>query len=58
MHIGKRTPLQLYENEQYDKLFFQLMSGKLIHNQNKILFPVLNSCNKFALIDSEAHINF
>ena len=43
MHTGKRNPLQLPEDEQYDKLSTQLISGKFVHNQNKFIFPALNS---------------
>ena len=59
MHTGKPNPLQLPQNEQYNQLTTQLISGKLIHTQNKFLFPALNSSssNNFATIDYEAHIN-
>ena len=57
MQTGKPNPLQLPQNEQYNQLTTQLISGKLIHNQNKFLFPALNSSNNFATIDYEAHIN-
>ena len=57
MHTGKRNPLQLPEDEQYDKLSTQLVSGKLVHNQKRLLFPALNSSNDFDTIDYEAHIN-
>ena len=57
MHTGKPNPLQLPQNEQYNQLSSQLISGKLIHTQNNFLFPALNSSNNFATIDYEAHIN-
>ena len=57
MQTGKHNPLQLPQNEQYNQLTTQLISGKLIHTQNKFLFPALNSSNNFATIDYEAHIN-
>ena len=57
MQTGKPNPLQLPQTEQYNQLTTQLISGKLIHTQNKFLFPALNSSNKFATIDYEAHIN-
>ena len=56
LHI-KKVPLQLPQNEQYNQLTTQLISGKLIHTQDKFLFPALNSSNNFATIDYEAHIN-
>ena len=31
--------------------------GRLIHNQNKLLFPALSYSNTFATIDNEAHNN-
>ena len=37
MHTCKRYPLQLPENYQYDNLPTQLISGNLIHTQNKLL---------------------
>ena len=40
-HTGNRNPLQLPEDEPYTQLSTQLFSGKLIHTQNKILFPAL-----------------
>ena len=58
MHTGKLNPLQLPQNEQYNQITTQLGSGKLIHTQDKFLFPAaLNSCNNFATINYEAHIN-
>ena len=57
MQTGKPNPLQLPQNEQYNQLTTQLISGKLFHTQNKFLFPALNSSNNFATIDYEAHIN-
>ena len=57
MHTGKPNALQLPQNEQYNQLTTQLISGKLIHTQDKFLFPALNSSNNFATIDYEAHIN-
>ena len=57
MHTGKRNPLQLPEDEQYDSLSTQLISDKSIHAQKKLLFSDLNSFNKFATIGYEAHIN-
>ena len=57
MHTGKFNPLQLLEDEQYTKLSTQLIFGKLVHTQNKIFFPALNSSNNFATIDYEAQIN-
>ena len=40
MHTGKRNPLQLPQKEQYSQLILttQLISGKLLHTQNKFLF--------------------
>ena len=43
MHTGNRNPLQLPEDEQYTKLSTQLNSGKLVHTQNQLIFPALNS---------------
>ena len=57
MQTGKPNSLQLPQNEQYNQLTTQLISGKLIHTQNKFLFPASNSSNNFATIDYEAHIN-
>ena len=57
MHTGKRNPLQLPQNEQYNQLTTQLISGKIIHTQDKFLFLALNSSNNFATFDYEAHIN-
>ena len=57
MHTGKHNPLQLPQNDQYNQLTNQLISGKLIHTQYKFRFPALNSSNDFATIDYEAHIN-
>ena len=57
MQTGKRDPLQLPQNEQYNQLTTQFISGKLILTQDKFLFPALNSSNAFATIDYEAHIN-
>ena len=56
MQTGKPNPLQPPQNEQYNQLTTQLISGKLIHTQNKFLFPALNSSNNFATIDYEAHL--
>ena len=33
MHTGKRNPLQLLEDEKYDKTSTQLISGKLIQHK-------------------------
>ena len=41
MHTGNQNPLQLHQNEQYNQLTTQLISGKLIHTQDKFLFPAL-----------------
>ena len=57
MHTGKRNPRQLPQNEQYKQLTTQLISGKLLHTQDKFLFPALISSNNFATFDYEAHIN-
>ena len=57
MHTGKRNPLQLPEDEQYTNISTQLISGKLVHTQNKHTFPALNSSNNFATNDNEAHRN-
>ena len=57
MHSGKPNSLQLPQNEQYNQLTTQLISEKLIHTQDKFLFPALNSSNNFATIDYEAHIH-
>ena len=57
MHTGKRCHLQLPEDEQFTKLSTQLTSGNLVHNQNKLLFPALNSSNNFATINFEANKN-
>ena len=38
MHTGTPNPLQLPQNEQYNQLTTQLISGKLIHTQDKFLF--------------------
>ena len=57
MQTGKPNPLQLPQDEQYNQLTTQLISGKLIHTKDKLLFPALNSSNNFATIDYEAHIN-
>ena len=57
MHTGKRNPLQLPGDEQYNKLTTKLVSGKLIHTQDKFLFQALNSFNNFATIGYEHHIN-
>ena len=56
MHAVKRNPLQLHEvNNMIDSP--QLVSGKLIHTQNKHLFAALKSSKMFATIDYEALIN-
>ena len=57
MHTCIRNPLQLPEDEQYNQLTTQLTSGRLLHTQDKFLFPALNSLNHFATIEIEAHIN-
>ena len=57
MHTGKPNSLQLPQKEQYNQPTNQLISGKLIHTQDKFLFPALNSSNNLATIDYEAHIN-
>ena len=57
VQTGRPNPLQLSQNEQYNQLTTQLISGKLIHTQDNIRFPALNSSNNFATIDYEAHIN-
>ena len=57
MHTGKRNPLHLLQIEQYNQLTTPLISGKLIHTQDKLLFPALSSSNNFATINYEAHIN-
>ena len=51
MHNGQCNPLQLHEDEKYDKLSTQLISGKQVLTQNKLLSPALNSSNLFATID-------
>ena len=38
MRTSKRNPLQLPEDEQFDRLSTQLIAGKLIHSQNKLCF--------------------
>ena len=57
MNTGKRNPLHLPADEQYDNFSTQLISCKLVHNQNKHLFPAFNSSNNFVTIDYKAHIN-
>ena len=57
MQTGKPNPLQLPQDEQYNQLTTQLISGKLFHTKEKLLFPALNSSNNFATIEYEAHIN-
>ena len=57
LHSGKRYPLHLPQNEQYNPLTAQLISGKLLHTQDEFLCPALNSSNNFATIEYEAHIN-
>ena len=57
MQTGKPNPLQLPQDEQYNQLTTQLISGKLIHTKDKLLFPALISLNNFATIDYEAQIN-
>ena len=57
MHPGQRKPLQLPEDEQNDKLSPQLFPRKLVHTQNKLVFPATYSFENFATIDCEAHIN-
>ena len=57
MQTGKPNPLQLPQDEQYNQQTTQLISGKLIHTKDKLLFPALNSSNNLATIDYEAHIN-
>ena len=57
MHTVKRNPLQLPEDEQCTEFSSQLISGKLVHTQNKLLFNDLNSSKKFATIDYEPHID-
>ena len=37
MHTGKRNPLQLPEDE-LDKIFIHLISGKLLNGQTKLVF--------------------
>ena len=41
MHTGKRNPPHLPENGQNDRFFTQLISGSLLHAQNKLLSLVL-----------------
>ena len=57
MHTGKRHSVELPEDELYDKITTQLISGKLIHNQKELLFPARNSSNNFFTIEYKAHIN-
>ena len=57
MHTGKHNALQLPQNDQYNQLTTQLISGKLVHTQDKFLFPALNSCNNFVTNYYEAQIN-
>ena len=57
MLTGKRNPLKIPEDEQYTQLSTQHFSGKLVHTQNKLLFPALNYSDNFATIDFESHIN-
>ena len=56
MHTGKRNPLQLPEDEQYTRLSVHSISSILIHTQNKLLLPALNSTDNFAIFDYETHI--
>ena len=58
MHAGKPNPLRLPQNEQYNQLTTQSISGKLFHTPDKFLFPALNSSNNIATIDYEARINY
>ena len=47
---------QLPDDEHYDRLASQLISGKIVQSQNKVFFPAINSSNYFATYDYEAHI--
>ena len=49
MHTGKINPIELLEDEQNDKLSTQLISDNLVHTQNKLIFPALNTSNNFVL---------
>ena len=58
MNTGKRNPLKLPQDEQFDKLSSSPIIGKIIKNaNNEILFPSLNKTNSFATLDYDAHIN-
>ena len=57
VYTGKRNPLQLPEDEQYDRFSAQLLSGNLIHIQTKFPLSALNSPSSFANTDYEAHVN-
>ena len=57
MHTGKPNPLQLPQNEHYNQLTTKLISRKIIHTQDKFLFPALDSSKNFATNEYEAHIN-
>ena len=43
MHKGQRNPLQLPEDEPFDRLSTQPISGKSVQSQNLFIFLVLNS---------------
>ena len=57
MHCGHRNHLQLPENEQYDRLSTQLISGKLVQDPTKLLLPALNYSTNCATIVYQAHNN-
>ena len=38
MHTGKRNPLQVPEDQHFDTVSTELISGKLFHTQNILLF--------------------
>ena len=56
MHTGQRNPLQLPEDEQYDRLSTQLSSCTLVQSQSKLFFHEWTSSNNIFSFDYEAHI--
>ena len=55
MHTGQRNPLQLPEDEQYDRFSTQPFASKLVQILTKLLFHALNSSKIFAIFDYEDH---
>ena len=59
LNTGKRNPLHLPEDDQFIQYSpqNQQITGRIVKDKDKILFPPINSTNNFATIDYDAHVN-